>query len=327
MDKFEVPMEKQLVVSAVIVSWNAKQYLEECLYSLNADVCEFPMEIIVVDNASNDGSLEMVQEKFPHVKLIKNAENLGFGKANNIGIQESSGDYIALINSDVHVLSNCITRLVEYCEAHPDTGMVGPFIIGRDGKQQRSCRGFPGVWNMFCRALALDKILPRCKWVGGYFLTFWDHHTCSPVDILSGCFWLVRKKALDDVGLLDEAFFMYGEDMDWCRRFWKKGWPIVFMPDAEAIHYGGVSSSNAPIRFFIEKQRADLQYWKKHHSWIAVKSFFVISCLHHVLRIIGYLIALCLGREKQQISLYKMGRGIACLKWMLTGQKKAMGAG
>lgn len=320
-------MEKQLIVSVVIVSWNAKQYLEECLDSLNQDVSKFPLEIIVVDNASSDGSPEMVQRKFPYVKLIKNTENLGFSKANNIGINESSGNYIALVNSDVHVLKNCITRLVEYCEAHSAVGMVGPYIIGQDGKQQRSCRGFPGIWNMFCRALALDKILPQCKWFGGYFLTFWSHDTCSYVDILSGCFWLVRKKALEDVGLLDESFFIYGEDMDWCKRFWTKNWPIVFVPDAEAIHYGGASSSNAPIRFFIEKQRADLQYWKKHHSWVAVKSFFVISCLHHVLRILGYLIALCLRRERPQTSLYKMERGLACLKWMFTGREKVAETG
>lgn len=315
-------METQLLVSVVIVSWNAQNYLEECLNSLNEEVCKYPMEIIVVDNASSDGSPDMVLDKFPHVKLIRNAENLGFAKANNIGIRESSGNYIALVNSDVHVLSNCITLLVKHCALNPEIGMAGPFIIGGDGKQQRSCRGFPGLWNMLCRALALDVIFPKSKWFGGYFLTFWNHDTCSQVDILSGCFWLVRKKALDDVGLLDESFFIYGEDMDWCKRFWASGWSIMFFPDAEAIHYGGASSSIAPVRFFIEKQRADLQYWKKHHSRLAVKCFFVISCVHHGLRIVGYLIALCLRREKPRICIYKMRRGFACLKWMFTGHNK-----
>ncbi|MEI6067641.1 MAG: glycosyltransferase family 2 protein [Methylococcaceae bacterium] len=315
-------METHIVVSIVIVSWNAKDYLEECLSSLNRDVCNFPMEIIVVDNASSDGSTHMVQDKFPHVKLIKNAENLGFAKANNIGIRESTGNYIALVNSDVHVLSNCISSLVDYCELHPDIGMVGPRIIGRDGQQQRSCRGFPGLWNMLCRALALDNIFPKCKLFGSYFLSYWNHNSCTNVDILSGCFWLVRKKALDDVGLLDEMFFIYGEDMDWCKRFWAKGWPIAFYPDAEAVHYGGASSSNAPVRFFIEKQRADLQYWEKHHSRLAVKCYFVISCVHHGLRILGYLIVLCLGREKARTSLYKMQRALAGLKWMFTGRLK-----
>ncbi|MGZ5010107.1 MAG: glycosyltransferase family 2 protein [Methylobacter sp.] len=313
-------METHLLISVVIVSWNARRYLEECLMSLKSDVCKFPMEIIVVDNASNDGSPDMVLEKFPHVKLIKNKENLGFGKANNIGIQASSGNYIALVNSDVHVLSNCITRLVEYCELNPEIGMSGPFIIGGDGKQQRSCRGFPGLWNMLCRALALDVIFPKCKWLGGYLLSYWNHNSCAPVDILSGCFWLVRRQALNDVGLLDESFFMYGEDMDWCKRFWGRGWTIVFVPDAEAIHYGGASSSNAPIRFFIEKQRADFQYWDKHHSWIEAKCYFAISCLHHGLRIVGYLIAFCVGMEKPQTCLYKMRRGLTCLKWMLSGR-------
>jgi GT2 family glycosyltransferase len=313
-------METNLLVSVVIVSWNAKRYLEECLDSLNKDVCKFPMEIIVVDNASSDGSPEMVREKFPHVKLIKNAENLGFGKASNIGIREATGNYIALVNSDVHVLSNCITRLVEYCESNSEIGMSGPFIIGGDGEQQRSCRGFPGLWNMFCRALALDAVFPNCKWLGGYLLNSWNHNTCAPVDILSGCFWLVRRQALNDVGLLDESFFIYGEDMDWCKRFWKKGWNIVFFPEAEAIHYGGASSSNAPIRFFIEKQRADFQYWDKHHSRIEANCYFAISCLHHGLRVVGYSIAFCAGMGKSQTYLYKMRRSISCLKWMLSGR-------
>lgn len=310
-------------VSVVIVSWNAKKYLEECLNSLGANVCKFPMEIIVVDNASTDGTVEMVEKNFPDVKLIKNAENLGFAKANNIGIREASGDYIALVNSDVHVLDNCITDLVEYCEAHAEIGMVGPYIEGGDGKQQRSCRGFPSLWNMFCRALALDVVFPNCKLFGGYFMTYWNHNTSRPVDILSGCFWLARKKSLDDVGLLDELFFIYGEDMDWCKRFSDKGWPIVFFPQAKAIHYGGGSSANAPVRFFIEKQKADLQYWKKHHSGLAYAGYLVISIVHHSLRALGHALVYLLKIGKSPTSQYKIKRELACLKWMLNLKNKA----
>jgi GT2 family glycosyltransferase len=198
--------------------------------------------------------------------------------------------------------------------------MVGPRITGGDGKLQRSCRGFPNLWNMLCRALALDSIFPRNKLFAGFSLTYWAHDELRPVDILSGCFWLIRREALAKTGLLDENFFMYGEDLDWCKRFWKNGWKVFFVPGAEAIHYGGGSSANAPLRFFIERQRADLQYWKKHHSRPAVAVFFLICCLHLVLRAIGYTLALGFKRNERQAYRHKVGRSLACLKWMFTGR-------
>jgi GT2 family glycosyltransferase len=135
---------------------------------------------------------------------------------------------------------------------------------------------------------------------------------------LSGCFWLVRRQALDQVGLLDEVFFMYAEDMDWCKRFWKSGWQVVFVPSAEAIHYGGGSSSNSPLRFYVERQKADLQYWKKHHSSLAVASYVVISCLHLLLRAAGYSVASLLKKPQRQIYHYKLKRSVVCLKWLIS---------
>jgi GT2 family glycosyltransferase len=304
------------VVSIVIVSWNARDFLLQCLESLTPAVCRFPMEIIVVDNDSSDGSAEMVENNFPKVRLIRNPTNLGFAKANNLGIAASAGRYVCLINSDVKVLPDCISRLVDYCEQNPDVGMVGPRIIGGDGKLQRSCRGFPTLWNMFCRALALDSIFPKIKLFTGYSLSYWPQNDTRPVDILTGCFWLVRRETLAQVGLLDETFFMYGEDMDWSRRFWLNGSKLVFVSSAEAIHYGGASSSNSPIRFYIEKQRADLQYWKKHHSRIATGLFFLISCLLLLLRMTGYSFALLLRKGARRVYQYKIKRSLACLKWL-----------
>ena len=218
---------QERMVSVIIVSWNAKSYLEQCLASLTASVCRYPMEIIVVDNASTDGSAECVQDRFPYVRLIRNDCNLGFAKANNIGLAHSIGRYVCLVNSDVKLLRDSINRLVDYCEAHSDVGMAGPRVIGGDGILQRSCRGFPSIWNMFCRALALDLFFPGIRAFCGYSLWHWPQETEGEVDILSGCFWLVRREALDQVGVLDESFFMYGEDMDWCLRFWSCGWKLL----------------------------------------------------------------------------------------------------
>jgi GT2 family glycosyltransferase len=303
-----------VVVSVVIVSWNAREYLEQCLTSLSVEVCRYPMEIIVVDNASTDGSPECVESRFPHVRVVRNATNLGFAKANNIGISHSRGRYLCFINSDVKVLKDCVTHLVDYCEQQSDVGMVGPRLFGGDGELQRSCRGAPTLWNMFCRTLALDTLFPKMKVFAGYSLAYWPHEVVRPVDILSGCFWLVRKEALARVGLLDESFFMYGEDMDWCKRFWAAGWKVVFVPTAEAIHYGGASSANAPVRFFIEMQRADLQYWKKHHSGPAVVVYFLLSCLHLMLRAVGYTLAMCFAKERREIYRHKISRSVACLR-------------
>jgi GT2 family glycosyltransferase len=304
-------------VSIVIISWNAKAYLAECLESLKADVYAGPMEIIVVDNASDDGSPQMVEWQFPEVKLICNTENLGFAKANNIGIHQCTGEFIALINSDVHVLKDCITTLVAYCQSRPTVGLVGPFIFGSDGKQQMSCRGAPSLWNMFCRALALDVVFSHSCWFNGYFLGHWNHRTTRSVDILSGCFWLTHCLALEEVGLLDESFFIYGEDMDWCKRFHKAGWDVVFVPHSQAIHYGGASSANSPIRFFVEKQKADAQYWRKHHSPLAVRGYLAISMLHHWLRILGYSLKAWLVRQDRMTHRYKVERSIASVRWII----------
>jgi hypothetical protein len=310
----------QVMVSVIIVSWNARDYLRQCLASLSSEACRYPMEIIVVDNASSDGSVEYVKKQYPHVRLIQNIANLGFARANNFGVSASTGRYLCFVNSDVKVRKDCISRLVDYCEGHPEAGMAGPRVIGDDGQLQRSCRGFPGLWNMFCRALALDTLFPQNKMFTGYSLSHWSHDALRPVDVLTGCFWLVRREALARVGLLDESFFMYGEDLDWCKRFWSNGWKVMYVPAAEAIHYGGASSSNAPLRFFIERQRADLQYWRKHHSRPAVACFFLISCLHLMLRAFGYTLALGFNRQQRQTYRHKMGRSIACLKWMFTGR-------
>jgi hypothetical protein len=312
-----------VVVSVIIVNWNAREYLLQCLASLTPAACRHAMEIIVVDNDSSDGSPEAVEAQFPHVQLVRSGANLGFARGNNLGVARSRGRYLAFVNSDVKVLPNCLTTLVDYCDQHPDVGVAGPRVIGGDGKLQRSCRGFPTVWNMFCRALALDAMFPRVKMFSGYELGYWPQETLRSVEVLSGCFWLVRREALEKVGLLDEAFFMYGEDVDWCKRFWDGGWKLMFVPAAGAIHYGGASSANAPVRFYIERQRADLQYWRKHHGWLAVSCYFLISCGHLALRSLGYTFALGFARRKREAYAYKVRRSLACLRWMVSGRVPA----
>jgi hypothetical protein len=211
------------------------------------------------------------------------------------------------------VIGDCLGQLVDYCDSHLDVGMVGPRVIGRDGKLQRTCRGFPTVWNTLCRTLAVDTFFPKVKTFTGYSLAHWPQEDLREVDILSGCFWLARREAMNQVGLLDEQFFIYGEDMDWCKRYWARGWKLVFVPNAHAIHYGGASSANAPVRFAVEMQRADLQYWRKHHSMPGVACYFGLSCLRAILRAAGYVVMLPFANAERAVYRHKIERNLACL--------------
>jgi GT2 family glycosyltransferase len=264
-----------------------------------------------------------VKDRYPTVTLIENDANLGFAKANNIGIRASRGEYLLLINSDVVVGEGCFEKLLGFLGQHPEIGLAGPKIVGTDGKVQRSCMGYPSHWNTLCRALAADSLFPRSRLCGGHLLTYWKHDETRPVDVINGCFWALRRKAVEQVGLLDERFFFYGEDVDWCRRFNEGGWKVVYFPDAEALHYGGSSSANAPITFVIEMQRANYQYWAKHHSRLESDAFLLVSLLHHVIRVVGEVAAYPLRRTRPD-SRYKLERGLASIRWIV-GRAEARG--
>ena len=253
---------KLVDVSIIIVSWNALEYLIKCLKSIYRHKGSQQYEIIVVDNASTDNSPEIIRKKFPEVRVIENKCNLGFAKANNIGIKNSSGKFLCFVNSDVELINDCISILLEYLENLQGVGIVGPKVLNSDHTLQNSVQGFPTIWNSFCRAIGLDTLFPKSRVFTGQLMSWWNHGKDRKVDILSGCFWMVRKKALEQVGLLDERFYIYAEDKDWCKRFSDAGWYVVFNPEAEIIHYGGASSANAPIKYYLEMQKANLQYWK-----------------------------------------------------------------
>jgi GT2 family glycosyltransferase len=207
-------------------------------------------------------------------------------------------------------------------DTHPEVGVLGPRIVGSDGKVQRSTMGFPSLWNTLCRALALDSLFPRSGFFGGQLMTFSSHDVTRAVDVINGCFWVVRRSSMEQVGLLDEQFFMYGEDVDWCKRFNDHGWKVVFFSEAEVLHYGGASSAKAPVRFHIEMQRANYQYWVKHHTRFAVLTFLMISLVHHVVRILGELAVYPLRRTRS-VSASRIKRGIATIKWMVGGMGSA----
>ncbi len=309
-------------ISIIIVSWNAKEFLSECLQSLTAETDNHCSEIIVVDNASTDGSLELVQKHFPHVKLIRSNTNVGFAKANNIGIRQSIGRYVAFINSDVKVLEGCLNRILAYMDKHPDIGMLGPKILNPDSTVQRSFMRFPTLWNNLCRALALDTLFPKSKLFGDLFTTFGSYDTIRTVEVIFGCFWMVRREALNQVGLLDENFFIYGEDIDWCKRFWDSDWKVVFFPYAEAIHYGGASSSNVPIRFHLERQQAILQYWEKYYSRPILICLLLILWFYQIVRIVGHTVLYIIKPSKRIQAAFTIKKSTACIRCILKLRNK-----
>ncbi len=273
-------------VSIIIVNWNAKMFLLECLKYLEAELAFQPTEIIVVDNCSSDGSQEAVGKMFPNVRLVRNKINLGFSKANNIGIRESKGRYVCLVNSDIKVLPGCLSSLYKYMEKNVHIGIVGPRILNSDMSVQPSCRRFPNLKDDFFEALGFNVFFPKSNYFGGEFI-YLDHKSDTmEVDILSGCFWMIRREVLNEVGFLDENFYIYGEDKDYCRRVWCCGWKVVYFIGGKAIHYGGASSSNDPARFFLEMQRAQVQLWKKYNSNIRQRQFIIIRCFHLLIRIV-----------------------------------------
>lgn len=303
-------------VSIIIVNWNARDPLRNCLKSIYEHLAEVDYEIIVVDNASTDGSVEMVKKAWPGVILVENPENVGFARANNIGIRQSTGQYVCLANSDVTFLGGCIGNLVEFMDRNPRVGMAGPRILNPDRTLQPSCRHFPSIWNNLCQTFALNHLFPKSRFFSGPFMNCWAHDEVRRVDVISGCFWMVRRKAIDEVGLLDEDFFLYGEDIDWCRRFHATGWDVIFYPRAEVVHLGGVSSSNAPIKFYIEMKRADLQYWRKHHGRVGKAGYMVVTLLNNALRVVARTLQYMFCPPARETACFKLRRSLAYIRWV-----------
>lgn len=281
----------------VIVGWNARRYLELCLESLAAGPPNRSMEVLVVDNASTDGTAELIETKFPWVKLIKSKENLGFSRGNNLAIRQCLGRYIALVNPDVIVLPGCLDALADFMDQHPKVGDVGPRVLNPDMTLQSSCRRFPTLWNNFCSAAGLSTLFANMRAFAGEHMFFFPHDRTMSVDVIVGCFSMIRREAFDAVGLLDENLFMYGDDVDWCRRCWNTGWEVSFYPGARAIHDRGKITAPYPVRFALAQQRSVLYYWSKHHGFWGVLGIRSIMLFHHVLR---YSIATALSLAKRK---------------------------
>lgn len=300
-------------ISIIIVNWNTRDCLLDCLRSIYSNGTHYTQEIILVDNASCDGSTDAVEREFPGVRLIKNSVNFGFARANNQGIGASKGRYIALINSDVLLLPVCLDRLVSFMDKHPGVGIVGPRVLNPDGSLQPSCKRLPTLRLDLAQAIGLHLISSRFS--SDYERAY--HESMRYVEALTGCFLIVRRAATDRVGGFDEKFFMYNEEVDWCRRFSLAGWKLVYYPCAEAIHLGGASSANEPTRFYVEYQKSKLYYYHKHYGYGATLGLRLILFLRAVLRLGLSPVAFFLLTSRRPTIMSEIKHGIASLLWLL----------
>ena len=252
-------------LSVVFLNYNTRDLTRQALSSVLAAAEGLEVEIFVVDNASVDGSADMVAEEFPQVKLIRNAANVGFAAGNNVALRQVTGEYVLLINTDTIVRRDALRTMVEFLDAHPEAGACGCKILDPDGTLQLdSRRGFPTPLAAFCKMSGLSRFFPKHPLIAHYHMTYLDPEQTAEVEVLSGSCMMVRKAAMDQVGLLDEDYFMYGEDIDWCYRFHQAGWKIYYVPTTSIIHFRGESGRGVPLRILYRKSRAMSIFVNKH---------------------------------------------------------------
>jgi GT2 family glycosyltransferase len=251
-----------VALSVVVVTYNARGHVERCLET----VADGPHEVIVVDNASTDGTPALVRERFPSARLIELPENIGFGAANNVGMEAAGGDYYLLLNSDAWPRADGIESLRAFAEANPEVGIAGPRLVGPDGRLQKSVRGFPTLWRLATEYFLLRKLAPGSRLLNNFYGAGFDYGSRRPAEFLMGAVLLLRRDAVEEVGGFDPAFFMFSEEVDLCYRMRAAGWAVEFTPDAEFVHLGGASTAPAWDRMFREQLRGHLRFFAKHHG-------------------------------------------------------------
>lgn len=266
-------------LSVVLLSYNTRELTEQALRTVFDAGDGLELEVFVVDNASRDGSAEMVAERFPRVRLIRNDRNRGFAAGNNVALRQVTGRYVLLLNTDTIVRRDTLRTLVEFLDAHPEVGAAGCRILNPDGTLQLdSRRAFPGPFSALCKITGLSRLFPRHPRIGRYNLTYLDPEALTEVEVLSGSCMMVRKATMDQVGMLDEDYFMYGEDVDWCWRIHAAGWRIYYVPWTEIIHFRGESGRSVRLRVQYRKTAAMSIFVRKHMR--ARFRYFPVWVLH-----------------------------------------------
>lgn len=255
-----------MTLSVIIVNYNVKYYLEQCLESVRRASQGLQVEVLVVDNHSTDGSVAYLRERFPEVVFVENEENVGFSRANNQAIRQSRGEYVLLLNPDTLVGEDTLKCLVRFMDMHPEAGGVGAYMLGADGTfAPESRRGLPTPFVAFCKMSGLSALFPKSHLFGRYYMRYLDENETNEIEVMSGACMMLRREALDKVGLLDEDFFMYGEDIDLSYRILQGGYKNYFLP-VRMLHYKGESTVKNSYRYTYTFYRAMRLFFRKHYS-------------------------------------------------------------
>ena len=301
---------QQPVVSLAIVNWNTRELLRDCLASVRAAAAEVcgQVETVVVDNQSSDGSAAMVTQEFPEVRLIANSDNRGFAGGTNQAIREGSGRYVMLLNPDTVVAKSSLRILIETLEADSSIGAVGPRIFGAEGELQISAFPLPTLSRELWRLLHLDRVFSFSQ----YPMNDWPVEGNREVESLEGSCILLPRAVIDRVGLLDESFFMYSEEIDLCRRVNEAGWKLVWAPAAEIVHYGGASTRKVALKMFVQLYRAKTQYFRKHGGLWSARVYKAILLAASLPRIGAGIVARAL-RSRRGETLRSIGGNYTAL--------------
>jgi len=257
--------ESQVHLDVIVVTYNSGEFIGECLESLQAAVVDLcSVNVVVVDNCSVDHTIGVVRRDFPDVSLIVNERNVGFASACNVGIKQTSGTYVLLLNPDVRVHRETVEILLSYLSRNQLVGAAAPQLVGADGAVQPSCRAFPSLLVVLLRGTGLGKLFPRCQAFRRYLMSDWDHASPRAVDWLIGACVMLRRSAIESVGLLDEGFFLDYEDIDWCYRAWALGWQVHYLPQAVAVHFYQRDSARILNRQFTHHLRSIVRLFLKH---------------------------------------------------------------
>lgn len=259
-------IDKRMKLSVIIVSYNVKYFLEQCLHSVEAATEGIDAEVVVVDNASSDGSCEYLSHRFPNIRFIRNKENKGFARANNQAIRTTDGEYVLLLNPDTIVTKETFADFINFMDSHPNAGGAGAYMLRTDGRfALESRRGLPTPFVAFCKMSGLASIFPKSRIFGRYYMRYLNEQQVNQIEIISGAFMFLRRKTFEKSGLLDEDFFMYGEDIDLSYRILKSGYKNYFLP-SRILHYKGESTQKSSYRYVYTFYQAMQLFFNKHYS-------------------------------------------------------------
>jgi N-acetylglucosaminyl-diphospho-decaprenol L-rhamnosyltransferase len=274
----------QLELSIIIVSWNVAELLAACLDSIDRNVSRLQLEVIVVDSASSDHTVEMVRTRFPQAMLLAQTENLGFSRCNNIGLAAAHGRHLLLLNPDTEVLDDALAKMVAYLNANPAVGIVGPHTLNTDGSTQSTRRRFPTLATGFFESTWFQAYAPK-QVMNTFYVTDEPDDAVLDVDWVQGSALMARREVYEQIGGLDEGFVMYSEELDWCRRAKDAGWRVVYLGTAQIVHHGGKSSEQVTARKHIHFHESKLRYFRKYDGRLVAEVLRLFLLLNYLWQI------------------------------------------